>query len=85
MVSKLSASEHMASILKKCVNPEHTFVGLTCVVCKVTYSFCWCGRLNPCQHHEGKPQPEKKVRQKDFSGDSKFREENGQFQSKEGR
>lgn len=48
--------------------------------------FCTeCGRISPCKWHFGKEIKPKKTRQVKFSGDSKFRQENGQFQSKVGR
>jgi len=47
--------------------------------------FCWCGRVEPCKHHYGKPKPEKRQRQTPYSGDSKWRQGMGMFQGKEGR
>lgn len=48
--------------------------------------FCLvCGRINPCKHHSGKPEKIKRIRQMRFSGDSKFRQQEGQFQGKVGR
>ena len=47
--------------------------------------FCACGRINPCKWHSGKEIKAKKIRQVRFSGDSKFRQDNGNFQAKVGR
>lgn len=56
---------------------------------KNDFRFCWCGRPHPegghdlaCKHHLGKEAPNKRDKQRKFSGDSAHREETGQFQAK---
>lgn len=48
-------------------------------------NFCRCGRQLPCKWHDGKQEAPKRNRQVRFSGGSKYREENGQFQAIRGR
>lgn len=48
----------------------------------VNYAFCACGRLKPCKWHDGKEEKPKLKKQPRYSGDSKFRQEEGQFQAK---
>jgi len=48
-------------------------------------NFCRCGRPLPCKWHNGKEEAPKKIRQVRFSGQSKYREEMGQFQAIRGR
>lgn len=43
--------------------------------------WCWCGRVNPCKHHKGKPHPEKRKKIGKYSGFSHFRKKSGQFQN----
>ena len=49
---------------------------------------CWCGRLKnnkgECSTHGTKPKPEERKKIGKYSGDSKWRQEQGQFQAKWG-
>ena len=55
------------------------------------YTFCGCGMVvwggenRLCPRHIKRGYKPLKKRSKDFSGDSKYRVEQGQYQSKEGR
>lgn len=56
---------------------------------KQEFRFCWCGLPHPegghkfaCKRHKDSEPPKKREPQRKMSGDSTYRQENGQFQAK---